>query len=74
MRRMRTDRRLQSMIVKEERRMAMRRNLEAFRRSKSDRREEEIEVDEERRKEVRRREDVEKLQKENPEYTLPLMP
>ena len=74
MRRVNADRRLKDMIVKEERREAMRRNLEEFRRVKHERRVQEIEVDEERRKEVRRKEDIEKLQKDHPEHTLPLMP
>lgn len=74
MRRMNENRRLKDMIVKEERRKAMRRNLEEFRRARDERRIQEIEVDEERRKEVRRKEDIEKLQKDHPEHTLPLMP
>ena len=74
MRRTTAERRLQDMIVKEERRQAMRRSLEEFRRMKADRRVESQPIDEERRKEAMRKEDIEKLQKENPEYNLPLMP
>ena len=74
MRRLNANRRLKDMIIKEERREAMRRNLEEFRRIKEDRRVESKPIDEERRKEVRRKEDVEKLQKDNPEHTLPIMP
>ena len=62
------------MIVKEERRELMRRNLEEYRRIKEDRRIESKPVDEDRRIAARRKADVEKLQNDNPEFTMPIEP
>ena len=73
-RRISSDRRLHDMLVKEERRKLMRRSLEDFRRTKTERRVEEKPITEERRQELRRKEDIDKLQKDNPEYNLPIEP
>jgi hypothetical protein len=73
-RRITTDRRLQNLIFKDERRFQIRRNLEEFRREKEERRKEDLAVTEDRRVADRRREEIEKLRDDNPEHTIPLKP
>lgn len=68
------NRRLQNLVVKDERREMMRRNLDEWRRIKEDRRKSDEPVAEERRKSDRREEAVENLQADHPEFNLPVDP
>ena len=68
------NRRLQNLVVKDERREMIRRNLDEWRRIKEDRRKSDEPVAEERRKSDRREEAVENLQADHPEFNLPLDP
>ena len=68
------NRRLQNLVVKEERRAMMRRNLDEWRRIKEDRRQNDEPVSEDRRKADRRKEAIEDLQADYPEFNLPVDP
>lgn len=68
------NRRLQDLVVKDERRAMMRRNLDEWRRIKEDRRQNDEPVSEDRRKADRRKEAIEDLQADHPEFNLPVDP
>ena len=68
------NRRLQNLVVKDERRAMMRRNLDEWRRIKEDRRQNDEPVSEDRRKADRRKEAIEDLQADYPEFNLPVDP
>lgn len=74
MRRKLGERRLIDVFTDVEKRREARRKLLESRREEEDRREVVVHVELERRKSPRRVEDIEKLQRNNPEYNLPLEP